>query len=347
MSLDEQFAVLNGIGIILAFTIGLTTAKIMWKHNKIMAIIGVVPNFLFVAQALYYMAYQETLDKQQRRLFLFATFLTIPIWIAGAYYAFVSGANLGNVLAIRLMIIIVYLLIIFLSICIFDFERIKNLFSKVINSNNFYEILGFLLIAIIHLGSNMGKVDKFLDEVNIKYKEPKSEIDKFLAQSDSQIKSEIDEYMKDAPPQVITASTQRKSSYSNYLSFHNDHANDNSSNNEESYASKSYQYSQSPESTPTNYSSSNRENYRSGYSNSYSTNDTYGLNGNKKYDEPLSYNNQSSMTTAPPPSHITNCDSAGCWDNNGRRYNSTGNGQNFYSDSGKFCQNTGGQMECR
>lgn len=47
----------------------------------------------------------------------------------------------------------------------------------------------------------------------------------------------------------------------------------------------------------------------------------------------------------PAPSVIANCDEAGCNGGDGTRYNSTGGG-NYYNDSGRFCQNIGGQMQC-
>lgn len=53
--------------------------------------------------------------------------------------------------------------------------------------------------------------------------------------------------------------------------------------------------------------------------------------------------------SAPAPStprHIANCDGAGCNGTDGNRYNSTGDGQNFYDSQGRFCQNIGGQMQC-
>lgn len=47
----------------------------------------------------------------------------------------------------------------------------------------------------------------------------------------------------------------------------------------------------------------------------------------------------------PPPSHITNCDSAGCWDNQGGRYNKAA-GSTYFRQDGKACQSIGGQMQC-
>lgn len=43
------------------------------------------------------------------------------------------------------------------------------------------------------------------------------------------------------------------------------------------------------------------------------------------------------------PSHITNCDGAGCWDNQGNRYN--GNNGTYFNN-GRVCRDIGGQMQC-
>ena len=48
---------------------------------------------------------------------------------------------------------------------------------------------------------------------------------------------------------------------------------------------------------------------------------------------------------APQPSIITNCDSAGCWDDLGGRYNK-GAGDTYFGPSGTACQSTGGMMQC-
>ncbi len=48
---------------------------------------------------------------------------------------------------------------------------------------------------------------------------------------------------------------------------------------------------------------------------------------------------------APPPASITHCDSAGCWDSNGTRYDSGGGGT-YYGSNGKTCQAEGDMMEC-
>ncbi len=47
----------------------------------------------------------------------------------------------------------------------------------------------------------------------------------------------------------------------------------------------------------------------------------------------------------PQPSVITNCDSAGCWDNMGGRYN-RGAGDTYFGPSGRFCQMIGDMMQC-
>lgn len=49
---------------------------------------------------------------------------------------------------------------------------------------------------------------------------------------------------------------------------------------------------------------------------------------------------------APPaPTHITNCDASGCWDNQGGRYN-RGAGPTYIHQGGRPCQMIGGQMHC-
>lgn len=54
---------------------------------------------------------------------------------------------------------------------------------------------------------------------------------------------------------------------------------------------------------------------------------------------------QPSPSTRPAPTNITNCDSAGCWDNMGNRYNK-GAGETYFPTTGGACQNIGGQMQC-
>lgn len=47
------------------------------------------------------------------------------------------------------------------------------------------------------------------------------------------------------------------------------------------------------------------------------------------------------------PAFSASCDSSGCWDSNGKRYNSTNDGTgNMWRQDGKFCQNIGGQLQC-
>lgn len=48
---------------------------------------------------------------------------------------------------------------------------------------------------------------------------------------------------------------------------------------------------------------------------------------------------------SPTPSIITSCDSGGCWDNVGQRYNS-GGGSTFVRQDGRVCQRAGNQLEC-
>lgn len=47
----------------------------------------------------------------------------------------------------------------------------------------------------------------------------------------------------------------------------------------------------------------------------------------------------------PGPSIITNCDAGGCWDNQGKRYNS-GGGPTMIRQDGRVCQRIGGMMQC-
>lgn len=46
------------------------------------------------------------------------------------------------------------------------------------------------------------------------------------------------------------------------------------------------------------------------------------------------------------PAIVTNCNSSGCWDTGGNRYNRTGDGQNFWRSDGKFCRSTGNAFIC-
>lgn len=46
-----------------------------------------------------------------------------------------------------------------------------------------------------------------------------------------------------------------------------------------------------------------------------------------------------------PPSIITSCDPGGCWDTQGRRFNSAGGG-NFHRSDGKFCTGAGPNVIC-
>lgn len=49
--------------------------------------------------------------------------------------------------------------------------------------------------------------------------------------------------------------------------------------------------------------------------------------------------------STPTPSNIASCDTAGCWDTNGTRYNK-GAGDTYFPSTGGVCQNVGGQMQC-
>jgi len=46
-----------------------------------------------------------------------------------------------------------------------------------------------------------------------------------------------------------------------------------------------------------------------------------------------------------PPSPVTTCDGAGCWDAAGRRYNQ-GAGSTFFRSDGRVCQQIGATMQC-
>lgn len=171
--------------------------------------------------------------------------------------------------------------------------------------------------------------------------------EKYPTQTNSQRIGEITEFLKDAPNNKPNPSVSRK--YSDYPSSHNYYSDDSDSNkDEESYASKSYQYSIPPTNTSTNYSSASRDDYRNDYSNSYSTNNSYSSNSSKKYyDEPSTYNDPTPIVIAPPPapSQISDCNGSGCYGTDNTHYDRNNDGT-YYSSSGKFCENIGGQMEC-
>lgn len=65
-----------------------------------------------------------------------------------------------------------------------------------------------------------------------------------------------------------------------------------------------------------------------------SSGDSYS-NSNSSYSAP--------MPQAPTPTHMTNCDGSGCWDNQGNRYN--GNSGTYYNN-GRMCRDIGGQLQC-
>lgn len=56
-------------------------------------------------------------------------------------------------------------------------------------------------------------------------------------------------------------------------------------------------------------------------------------------------NSMPSPAAPPAPTHITNCDASGCWDNQGGRYN-RGAGPTYIHQGGRACQMVGGQMHC-
>lgn len=57
------------------------------------------------------------------------------------------------------------------------------------------------------------------------------------------------------------------------------------------------------------------------------------------------YKRAARAARASAPSHITTCDSGGCWDNLGNRYNGSAGSTHFRQD-GRVCQDVGGQMIC-
>jgi len=73
------------------------------------------------------------------------------------------------------------------------------------------------------------------------------------------------------------------------------------------------------------------------------------LNRQHSGHDPFPKSNSTGATTMPvtppPPSMITNCDKAGCWDNSGGRYNK-GKGNTYFPTTGGTCQFVGDQMIC-
>lgn len=49
---------------------------------------------------------------------------------------------------------------------------------------------------------------------------------------------------------------------------------------------------------------------------------------------------------AQPPAMLTNCNAGGCWDIQGNRYNSTGNGSRLVKSEGRTCQANGKFVSC-
>lgn len=72
-----------------------------------------------------------------------------------------------------------------------------------------------------------------------------------------------------------------------------------------------------------------------------------GRNSTYNYDAGAteSYGSAAPSYTPPPPTHITDCDQTGCWDNQGGRYNK-GAGPTHIRNDGRVCQSVGGQMIC-
>jgi len=46
------------------------------------------------------------------------------------------------------------------------------------------------------------------------------------------------------------------------------------------------------------------------------------------------------------PGSLTTCDTGGCWDNLGRRYNYNGTGPTLIGPTGRLCIRTGDKVEC-
>lgn len=62
--------------------------------------------------------------------------------------------------------------------------------------------------------------------------------------------------------------------------------------------------------------------------------------------KPSTHPNDPEYIPSPPrPSVITNCDSAGCWDDVGNRYNK-GAGETYFRNDGKVCQSVAGTVIC-
>lgn len=48
----------------------------------------------------------------------------------------------------------------------------------------------------------------------------------------------------------------------------------------------------------------------------------------------------------PSPALLSNCNAGGCWDSQGNRYNSTGDGSRFINSEGRLCQAHGKFINC-
>jgi|GEM_PF-1800296 len=57
---------------------------------------------------------------------------------------------------------------------------------------------------------------------------------------------------------------------------------------------------------------------------------------------------RSTRPSPPSPSIITSCDTSGCWDNSGKRYNRAGHGNTYFRSSaeGGVCRQIGNRMDC-
>jgi hypothetical protein len=69
-----------------------------------------------------------------------------------------------------------------------------------------------------------------------------------------------------------------------------------------------------------------------------------GVSGSPTLKEPAAPSTAVPMAVPPPPV-ITNCDSSGCWDTVGNRYNKAA-GETYFRSDGKACQGIGGNMQC-
>ncbi|MDM0111339.1 hypothetical protein QTI66_04215 [Variovorax sp. J22R133] len=62
--------------------------------------------------------------------------------------------------------------------------------------------------------------------------------------------------------------------------------------------------------------------------------------------EPEEARQPAAPRTAPLPTPLGNCNAGGCWDSQGNRYNSTGDGSRYVSPEGRLCQTNGNFIHC-